>query len=177
MKCEIKHVPLSTSKTSVPQEWDKPRTLGVAPEPIMKSTVQKAKQAQRSRSVKCTLYEARTPDTIENDSAKIAQVQRKLKDKNPLYGFTYMASTETGDTEYVKTRLKSVTPVGSVLSYQLALTEGDFSVTCDALNMARFDCQEACNCNISTSLPVGSFQAPVYSSTTHRFPYNCAPSG
>ncbi len=161
VKKEFRTVPDTGSKTSVPQVWDKPRLQGVKSQPVMRGTVQKAK-ASSTRSVKSTLYEARTSGNIANDWDKIKSIQEEMAHVNPLYGFAYMPTPETGDTDYKKTRLGSVTPQGSVLSYQLALTEGDFTVACHP-SLTAYDIENNCNCdNSDTALPVGHYSQPTY---------------
>lgn len=147
----IKFVPDELTKTDLPMLWTKPRRHGLGAEPIMECTVKKARMSMpSSKTVNCTLYEARVPTAIPNNSDKIQQAQEKLSEKNPLFGFTYMPTADNNTTQYVRTSLGPFTPVGSVLSYQLALTEGNFTVDCrtnfDMLNCTR-------NCDIQTTYP------------------------
>ena len=153
-KSDTKCVPPEVSKTSLQQAWDKPRVLGLRPESIMGTTVQKSKinDEVKRKPVACTLYEARVEHAQVNNKELMEDVIAKMKDENPLYGFSYMATPDTvGTSTYCKTRLGAQTPVGSVLSYQLALTEGHFSVNFNDENMS--NCTEGCNLNLPIVFP------------------------
>ena len=77
------------------------------------------------------MYEARSEKTIPNDSQKLLEAQEKMRKLNPLIGITYMATPDNASTEFVKTTMGNYVPVGSVLSYQLAIPEGGFDVNYD----------------------------------------------
>ena len=71
-------------------------------------------------------------------------IQQQLRRENPIYGIVYMASKDNSNTSYCRTSLGTYVPKGSVLSYQLALTESNFNVECDAVSLGRFRCTNSC---------------------------------
>ncbi len=131
-----RNIPDDLAKTSKPQVWHKPRIEGIRAEPVMQCVV-----GCQERN---NLTEVRNPKTIPNDELLTKEVQQQLREENPLYGFTYMASTEHKDTTYIPTSLQTHVPQGSVLSYQLSLTEANFSVECDSVSLHRYSCQQEC---------------------------------
>lgn len=138
-------IPDDLSRTSLPQCWHKPRIEGVSAEPIMQVTPRIPHTDTKPCSSRtCTLYEARRSTAIANNSELLREVQANMAAENPLYGITYMASGETDQTEYCRTQLDTYVPRGSVLSYQLALTEGDFHVECNFESLQKFACVESC---------------------------------
>ena len=160
----MKFVPSCISKTSVPQTWDKPRIQGIHPEPVMQCTVKKSKTTTTSKPVTCSLYEARTSKHIANSPENIRKIQEDMAKINPLYGFTYMVNPDTMHTDYVKTKLGSSAPLGSVLSYQLALTEGNFDVFCDMASIDKFQCTQDCKIEANApNFPAGNFPQPILS--------------
>ena len=71
-------------------------------------------------------------------------IQQQLRRENPIYGIVYMAFKDNNNTSYCRTSLGRYVPKGSVLSYQLALTESNFNVECDAVSLGRFRCTNSC---------------------------------
>ena len=54
--------------TENPQQWHKPRTKGIHPEPIMGYNIINPKyRGKCSEGLKCTLYEARQPSVQNNE--------------------------------------------------------------------------------------------------------------
>jgi len=125
IKIKAQSFPKVGTCTDNPQKWHKPRTQGIHADPIMGYTVSSPKYgATRSGGLKCTLYEARQPVVQNNDGA--LELQIYLAEINPALGFCTIVSDKpsTEPTKLKNTRV----PVGSVLSYQLSLTEGNFNV-------------------------------------------------
>ena len=127
---ETKHIPEDLSRTSKPQVWHKPRIEGISAEPVMECVV--------GSKEKSNICEVRRTAAIENDGPLLQKVQEDLKQENPLYGIVYMASKDDENTVYVPTTLQFHVPKGSVLSYQLALTEGNFSAACNTASLEKF---------------------------------------
>jgi len=111
--------------TERPSQWTKARTEGVRAEPVMAATVVKPKFGNKSCGIRPLLQDTRLKEARNELNVKGAV--DKLKEINPLIGLCQVASLEK--TPMVDTRLELRTPVGSVLSYQLGKTEGDFVVT------------------------------------------------
>ena len=130
-KLGSKSVPLRGSKTEYPQLWDKPsRGKKIKAESVMKAKVKKAKVGEGWKAgQKCSLYEAR--EVVTNNNELINEVKSDLKLDNPNDGFISMASVDNDDTDYVLTRapIGTLVPQGSVLSYQLAISEGNFDTS------------------------------------------------
>lgn len=125
VKIKAQSFPIVGTCTDNPQKWHRPRTQGIHADPIMGYTVSSPKYcAKRSGDLKCTLYEARQPVIQNNDGA--FELQKSLAEINPALGFCTIFSDKpsTEPTKLNNTRV----PVGSVLSYQLSLTEGNFNV-------------------------------------------------
>ena len=164
-KSGAKDIPAVISKTSVPQAWDKPRVLGISPEPIMKVVHQKAtSQSKKRKVVQSTLYEARSQATIPNDSKRLRILQEKVRNINPLIGISYMATADDQTTEYTKTSMGNYVPVGSVLSYQLAVSEADFDVSYRKETIEKFPCVHNCKDLVFPDLPIGNGTANIDSS-------------
>lgn len=123
-KIKAQSFPVVGTCTENPQQWHKPRTQGIVADPIMGYTVSSPKYAALRPGLKCTLYEARHPAVINNDGA--AELQKVLAEINPSLGFC-TNFTDKLSTESIKLNQTRV-PVGSVLSYQLSFTEGNFEV-------------------------------------------------
>ncbi|KAH3726547.1 hypothetical protein DPMN_052414 [Dreissena polymorpha] len=90
----------------------------------MSNRVVKPKYGVSSSGIKPSLYEARAnnaKNTISTDEAK--EVLKKI---NPLFGFCLTTGSSAVQT---KTKLICSVPKDSPLSYQLAISEGDFSYT------------------------------------------------
>lgn len=125
IKIKAKSFPVVGTCTDNPQQWHKPRTQGIHPDPIMGYTVTNPKYgAKKSGGVKCTLYEARQPVIRNNEGA--IELQYSLAEINPALGFCTVFS-DSPSTKQI-TLNDSKVPVGSALSYQLSLTEGNFQV-------------------------------------------------
>ena len=134
------------SKTDRPQEWDKPRRRGrIRCQPIMVTTVRKSSRDKKHKGTRCTLYEARRPASIPNSSRIIENVTKELSKINPMFGFIHMASSDKPDTDYVPTRLGTLVPNGSVLSYQLSVVEANFDVSSiDTSQFCKSPCRDQC---------------------------------
>ena len=141
-KRQLDTVPPDGSKTSVPQTWDKPRIHGITHEPVMSCTVKKVKlDGANSQCIQSNAYEARMKNVIPNDPTLLEEVQKELREENPLYGIVYMATPDTMHMTYEKHTLGSYVPVGSVLSYQLAVSEGNFHVH-NNLALEHYSCKQ-----------------------------------
>lgn len=143
----------SVSKTSIPQVWDKPRIEGIKSEPVMEVTVKKARidAPSSSKCVDNSLYEARVKSLVGNDVDKLATMKAEAASINPLYGISYMIQPDHSHTSYTKTSMGFFVPDGSVLSSQLAPTEGDFDVECDMTKLMAKTCNT--NCTLGTEFP------------------------
>jgi len=87
--------------------------------------------------IKSSLYDARAEDA--RLQTKLEEAIEQLKMINPLIEICQTGSLDNEST--VKTSLDVNAPVGSILSYQLSLTEGGFDVietTSDQPNEKRF---------------------------------------
>ena len=125
IKLKAPEFPKFGTCTDNPQQWHKPRTQGINPEPIMGYKVINPKYREKcSEGLRCTLYEARQPTVQNNDGAN--NLFESLKQINPSLGFCTVYKQEPPT---IPTKLSGHKfPRGSVLSYQLALTEGNFNV-------------------------------------------------
>ena len=106
----------------------------------VKSEVAQESGRVRSDHISSSLYEARREASLCNNNTLLSACQKSLAEENLLYGITYMATPDNEATCYVKTKMANHVPVGSVLSYQLALTEADFQVELNEVSMNRFLC-------------------------------------
>ena len=125
----LKEFPEAGTCTDNPQQWHKPRTSGIKPEPIMGYTVIRpsySSSSNNTRGLCCTLYEARDSRIEKPDEAqKLVETMAKI---NPNFGIC--KNVNLVDC-HVPTVLGCRAMVGSTLSHQLALSEGDFHVSCD----------------------------------------------
>ena len=154
-KSGIKEIPSDLSRTSQPQQWDKPRIAGIRAEPMMEIEIRKATNVKSG--IKSSLYEARVQGQEAIDIDRLDQVKKQMRTENPLYGICYMPSEINASTEYVKTSLGVYVPKGSPLSYQLSLSEGDFDVSCNIkTDLAK--CDSDCNTSVFPDLPIGEYQ-------------------
>ena len=155
-KLSCKSVPVRGTRTEYAQVWDKPtRGRKVKAQSVMKHSVKKAKLGEGWKSgQKCSLFEARK-DVCNNNSI-IQEVQADMKLENPNYGFVHMASVDKPDTKYVLSRLGNLVPQGSVLSYQLAITESNFETSSvDSSLFCKFACSASCDIpNIYPAFPL-----------------------
>ena len=155
-KLGCKSVPCKGSKTEIPQEWNKPRGRGkVRAETVMKTKARKSgKQASegRQRGTACSLYEARRPEIVKNNNVIIDEVKRNLAQINPLFGFVNMAQGDNDDSEFVQTTMGTFVPTGSLLSYQLSISEANFNV--DSIDTSIFYKHACSNCKIPEAYPV-----------------------
>ena len=153
-------MPPDGSKTSVTQTWDKPRVNGIRPEPVMACSVKKAKVDgdQSSKPIKSSLYEARMENVVPNDPDLLEEVQKTLKQENPLYGINYMARPDMY-MEYRRNTLGCFIPLGSVLSYQLSTKKGNFDIHHNLPSLDRFSCTDKCQVEEDfPSLPLDEVQ-------------------
>ena len=118
----LKTVPVIPSKTSLPQEWHKPRTAGVAPECSQEIQLRKPElklKGGKKRSfdgVKSSLY---NPIAFDFPPKKfIANFQHQIMCNFPK---TQFASLFPSDASYIESKFGLV-PSGSVISYQQKLT-------------------------------------------------------
>lgn len=112
IKIKAKRFSVVGTCTDNPQQWHKPRTQGIHPDPIMGYTV---------TNPKCG---AKTSGGVNNEGAIV--LQYTLSEINPSLGFRTVFF-DNPSTEQI-TLNDSKVPVGSGLSYQLSLTEGNFQV-------------------------------------------------
>jgi hypothetical protein len=76
--------------TDNPQQWHKPRTMGIKPEPIMGYKVINPEYRQKpSSGITCSLYEARKPIVQNNNGVR--QLKDKLSQQFPNLGFVSYA--------------------------------------------------------------------------------------
>ena len=124
LKLSLESFPRVGTCTDNPQQWHKPRTLGIKAEPIMGSSVIDPKhEKKRFSGIQSTLFEARHGPAQDNNGA--LSLHEKIKQHFPNLGFAEVFS----DSEpTVQTKLSTKVPLGSVLSYQLSLTEGNIQV-------------------------------------------------
>ena len=87
-----------------------------------------------NREFTSTLYEARTPAAVNNDSDLLTSIQETLAMENARRGIL-MARNHVKDTVNCRTQLGTWVPLGSPLSYQLVLTEGEFNVYCNVVHV------------------------------------------
>ena len=97
----------------------------------------------KAHAFACTLYEARAPAAVNNDSDLLTRVQETLAKENMRYGIC-MARKQTSDSVMSRTQLGTWVPLGCPLSYQLALNEGDFHVHCNFTSIDKFQCTQSC---------------------------------
>ena len=146
--------------TENPQQWHKPRTQGIHAEPIMGYNVINPKYKEKcSGGLKCTLYEARQPTVQNNEGA--SQLFDSLKEINPSLGFCAVFSEKPLT---VQTKLNNyMVPSGSVLSYQLSLTESNFNVITNfpALQRPRTVNDSFPDLPIANNVPVVGLQMPL----------------
>ncbi len=141
-------IPADLSKTSLPQSWHKPRIEGIAADPIMHVGVKHARR-EKDKQFPSTLYEARVPKAIANDADLLQSVKQQVP---PMYGIN-MVNKETGETKYCRTQLGTHVPLGSPLSYQLALTEGNYQVDFNSISFENFRCTQGCVARGSEAYP------------------------
>ena len=143
--------------------------LGITSEPVMSVVHQMATtKTKRRKVIQSTLYEARSEATIPNDSQRLITTQEKVRDINPLMGITYMASPDSQETEYVRNSMGNFVPVGSVLSYQLAITEANFDVHYSKESVEAFPCTYQCEPVDYPDLPIGHIKTMI--NTSHLIP-------
>ena len=125
IKLKAPEFPRIGTCTDNPQQWHKPRTQGINPEPIMGYNVINPKYRDKSsEGLKCTFYEARQPMVQNNEGAN--NLFDSLKSINPSLGFCTVFEQKPAT---IPTNLNGhMVPCGSVLSYQLSLTEANFNV-------------------------------------------------
>lgn len=117
----LKTVPVIPSKTSLPQEWHKPRTAGVAPECSQDIHLRKPELKLKSgkkrsfEGVKSSLYNPITTDFPPKQF--IEDFQSKIKNQFPD---TQFSSLFPCSVTYTESKFGLV-PNGSVLSYQQKL--------------------------------------------------------
>ncbi|XP_070537197.1 uncharacterized protein [Ptychodera flava] len=130
-KLKLREFPVSGTCTDNPQQWHRPRTDGIAPEPIMGYNVIKPKYGMKhSSGAICTLYEARGKAVQHTSNEALKELINDLGGLN--LGFCQLSSCiDNTDTDMVPTKMGFQVPMGSVLSYQLSLTEGNFDVLCN----------------------------------------------
>ena len=101
-------------------------------EPVMEMVFKKPRlsntgitppEAVRKPGISCSLYQAVKAPPSNQD---IGSFKARLNEENSQYGLSLYTSTTTGKS--VPTNVGQA-PLGSYLSYQLAPTEGDFSVS------------------------------------------------
>ena len=105
----------------------------ILPEPVTDVIVRKPQKRQlcEKGGLKSTVYEARVTKNSRTDPTKLAAFVDTLKSENRKFGFSYIVNPENENTEKMRTMLGTDTPKGSILSYQLSITEGNFTVSSD----------------------------------------------
>ncbi len=117
--------------TDNPQQWHKPRTMGIKPEPIMGYKVINPEYRQKpSSGITCSLYEERKP-IVQNNNG-VQQLKDKLSQQFPNLGFVSICNSNSENVS--PTQLHLQVPLGSVLSYQLSPNEGNFEVLTNITN-------------------------------------------
>lgn len=122
-KMKLTEFPLNKTCTQKPAEWSKCRTGGISSEPIMECRVVKPKYGSQSTGIKPTLYQSTRTDIEYPNGSDLATGLKTLGGN-----LAFFSVFNCNDTDGVKTRLGTTVPVGSVLSYQLSLTEPNFHV-------------------------------------------------
>ena len=85
--------------------------------------------------------------------------KKTLKKESPLYGINYMARPDNKYTEYRRNTLGCFVPLGSVLSYQLSITEGNYDIHHNLPSLDRFSCTDKCQVEEDfPSLPLDEVQ-------------------
>ena len=127
-----KKIPDEVASTSLPQLWHKPRGRQITSEPVMEMVFKKPRlsntgitppEAVQKPGISCSLYQAMKAPPSNQD---IGSFKARLNEENSQYGLSLYMSTTTEKS--VPTKVGQA-PLGSYLSYQLARTEGDFSVS------------------------------------------------
>ena len=123
-KMQLTEFPQEGTCTDNPQQWHRPRTKGINPEPVMSCSVIRPAYSKRPVvGIKPSIYEARGPEAQQNDMSSLIQMMSAI---DPSLGICNLNHSKR---ETVQTSMGFHASVGSVLSYQLAVCEGDFSVT------------------------------------------------
>ena len=122
VKMKSSHFRRRQTCTEQPAQWTKSRTDGVRAEPVMSGSVVKPKYGGDSTGIKPLLQDTRRGEAKEMPD--IATAVQKLSLINPLLGVCRLKENE----DQVPTRLGFQAPRGSLLAYQLAVTEGGVHV-------------------------------------------------
>ena len=129
--------------TSQLMQWNKKGGgENIVPQPVMEVVVKKTKLDEPSPSrgngggVKCLLYEARKQPKYDAD--RESEFLSELEKIDPNLGFVHMNRAKSPNTELMETKYGK-SPVGSVLSYQTALTESNFSARVDLTSIPRIN--------------------------------------
>ena len=125
----VKAIPDDVACTSLPQLWHKPRGKQIAAEPLMGMVFKKPRlscgsstSTPQETGLSCSLYQAIKATPCESE---VAAFKSRVTKINHNYGLSpYMSA----GTETVPTKVGPA-PLGGFLSYQLAPTESNFSVT------------------------------------------------
>ena len=130
---KAKVIPDDLVCTSLPQQWHKPRGKKISSEPLMDMVFKKPRldlvvnsgtSTKNSPGISCSLYQAMK---IPPSGIEIANFKSNLQQINKNFGLSlYMDK----GTAMVPTKAGPA-PLGGYLSYQLAPTEGNFTVTCN----------------------------------------------
>lgn len=146
---QLRTIPEEISCTSRAREWGIPRTFSgkMYKSAIMDMAVNKMKVDQYKNpklGVESTLYEARAGNSKHIDHVAVQQLKSKLSNIDPHIGFACTITPDNDNTKYVRTKF-GPSPVGSVLSYQVSITEENVKVYCDLSVIpeakANFECQ------------------------------------
>lgn len=132
--------------TSELQKWHKKGGgSNIAPEPVMNVEVNKTKLDDTNnskRSAKSLLYEARVNVKYNGNSTE--KLKTELKRLFPNMGLSQMADNRRPE-HFQETKFGKC-PVGSVLSYQLAFTESNFSAIVDLSAIPRTELNRQPGC-------------------------------
>lgn len=128
--------------TSELQKWhNKGGGKNIVSQPVMEVQVNKTRldEARTRPGVRSLLYEARVNNV--HDKEKEHLLKTKLKELSPNMGLAQMADDNV-DENLVETKFGKC-QVGSLLSYQVAFTESNFTATADINTVPR---QQGVNC-------------------------------
>jgi hypothetical protein len=154
LKLGLETFPRVGTCTDNPQQWHKPRTLGIKAEPIMGiSVIDPKHEKKRFSGIQSTLFEARQGPAQNSSGAN--SLHEKIKQHFPNLGF---AEVFSDSKPTVQTKLSTKVPIGSVLSYQLSLTEGNIQVL---TNIPALSCPLSI-INTFPDLPYSEYQTDSY---------------
>jgi len=128
------------SCTSTLQQWHrKGRGKKITPQPVMdvfvtKTSLDTNKISRREPGVGCLLYEARKSTKSQGTDESV--LLEKLRKINPNMALSQIMTPRFETSFMIQTKMGR-SPQGSFASYQLSLTEHNFTVYCDIASISR----------------------------------------